>query len=93
MEVCWKISGRVQRVGYRNWAVKKAHETGNLSGYICNFFDNTVLLYIRGNEQAIVNFKNLAYKGPWLARVDNIEEYPEGKTYFPLICDGIFKRI
>ena len=92
-EVCWKISGRVQRVGYRNWAVRKAQEIGKISGYVCNFCNGTVSLFIKGNEAELSIFKNLVYKGPFLARVDTIEEYPEGKEFFPPIETGIFKRI
>ena len=93
MEKCYKISGRVQGVGYRYWAVRQAHAIGGISGFICNLSDGDVLVYLNGNEDALSEMYKLLYKGPLFAKVYQIEECPSAKQYFPPIQNGVFKRL
>lgn len=93
METVFRIKGRVQGVGYRFWAIRKIKEIGNLSGYIHNYFDGDVLVYLSGNKDNIEKAKILFYKGPFLSRVDSVEEHLEDIKLFPPIENGIFKKI
>lgn len=93
MEKCFKISGRVQGVGFRYWAVRSAARLGGISGYVCNIDNGDVLVYVAGTDDKIKAFKNILYSGPLFARVDYIEENPEYQSFFPPIENGVFKRI
>lgn len=93
MEVFWRIKGRVQRVGFRRWAIAKAVELGGISGYIHNDANGDVLIAVTGNEAAVYKFMQNCYKGPLFARVDEITYAPELKVFFPPIETGIFKKI
>ena len=93
MEVCLKISGRVQGVGYRRWAVRKAAEIGDISGYVCNFENGDVLVLLNGNVEKIKEFQQSAYNGPLFAKVIEVADFPRGKVFFPPIEKGVFKKI
>lgn len=93
MEKCLKISGRVQRVGFRFWVARVAYAIGNISGYACNLPDGDVLVLMSGPENDLNIMKAKLYDGPLFARVDKIEETPELKSLFPPIENGVFKRI
>ncbi|MBR3501764.1 MAG: acylphosphatase [Alphaproteobacteria bacterium] len=93
MEVFWRIKGRVQRVGFRRWAIAKALEIGGISGYIHNDESGDVLVCIDGSERCIYDFMQACFKGPFFARVDEIINAPEIKTLFPPIENGVFKKI
>ena len=49
-EVLLKIKGRVQGIGFRYWAVKKAREIGGISGWVHNEADGSVEILMRGEE-------------------------------------------
>lgn len=93
MEKCVKISGRVQGVGFRFWAMRLAHRIGNISGYACNLSDGDVLVLMSGEEQNIAEMMAHLYNGPLFARVDNIVDVQEMIPYLPPIENGVFKRI
>lgn len=93
MEKCYKISGRVQGVGYRFWAIKTAAKIGNISGYVSNLPQGDVLVFLAGKEEQINKMLVCLYKGPLFARVDKIEECPEYLSIYPPIENGVFKRI
>lgn len=93
MEVVFRIKGRVQGVGYRFWAIRKIKEIGSLFGYIHNCYDGDVLVYLSGDKDNINNAKMYFYRGPFLARVDSIEESPNDLSLFPQIQEGVFKKI
>ena len=67
------ITGRVQGVGYRNFAWKKAKELG-LTGYVRNQVDGTVLAVAEGNAATLSDLISQLRRGPLLARVDDIRE-------------------
>ena len=52
-DVIVRVRGRVQGVGYRRWAVAKAKDIGELSGWVHNDYDGSVLLRIRGDEKKV----------------------------------------
>lgn len=93
MEVFWRITGRVQRVGFRRWAIAKANEIGDISGYIHNAENGDVLLIAKGDDEKINEFKQCCYKGPLFARVDEIKNAPELKLIFPPIEERMFLKI
>ena len=92
-ERCLKISGRVQRVGFRFWVTRLAHSIGDISGYVCNLPDGDVLVLISGVADKIDKMHLKLYTGPLFARVDKIIETPELKNFFPPIENNVFKRI
>ena len=92
MEKCFKISGRVQGVGFRFWTVRKVLETGGVSGYVCNY-ERDVLVLLNGEEKNLNTILLYLYKGPLFARVDNVSECPDLKVLFPPVENGVFKRI
>ena len=65
------VSGRVQGVGYRYFAVKKAKEMG-IKGWVKNSFDGSVVIVAQGIEQELKTFIDYLYIGPTLSRVDRI---------------------
>lgn len=93
MERCLRIKGRVQGVGYRYWAVRRAKEIGGISGYIHNEENGDVLAYISGESQNLDRLQALFYEGPFFSRVDSIESVPECISFFPPLENGVFKRI
>ena len=93
IEKCYRISGRVQGVGFRFWAVRTVVSVGGISGYIGNLLDGDVLILLAGEEDKINTIKQHLYQGPLFARVDRITDTPELKSYFPPIENGVLKRI
>jgi len=67
--------GRVQGVGYRDWAVETAQRL-NLSGWVRNRMDGSVEAVVSGDEAAIADFIAGARVGPPAARVDRIDQNP-----------------
>lgn len=65
------ISGRVQGVGYRYFAVQKANEMG-ITGWVKNSVDGGVIIIAQGIEAELQTFIDYLYIGPTCARVDRI---------------------
>ncbi len=65
------ISGRVQGVGYRYFAVQKANEMG-ITGWVKNSVDGGVIIIAQGIEAELKTYTNYLYIGPTRARVDRI---------------------
>lgn len=77
------ISGRVQGVWYRKWAVDTARTLG-LTGWCRNRVDGSVEAVIEGETAAVEAFIVRAHEGPPAAKVARVtvgEMVPEG---FPL---------
>jgi acylphosphatase len=74
MESCYKIiiSGRVQGVGYRNFALIKANEY-NIKGYVKNTYDNKVEVVCCGKECDVDKFIADLKRGPTFSFVTNID--------------------
>lgn len=92
-EVFIKIKGRVQGIGFRYWAVKKAEEIGGISGWVHNESDGSVEIMMSGEEDRLDKMLVACHQGPLLARVDKIE-FVTGRWsgFLPPIEEGVFKR-
>ncbi len=76
------IAGRVQGVGYRDWAVKMGRRLG-LGGWVRNRIDGSVEALIAGEEPAVARMIELCRQGPSLAKVDRIDETPADAAELP----------
>lgn len=92
-EKCWKISGRVQGVGFRYWVLRKAAKIGGLSGYAMNHPSGDVLVKAVGDEDKLNQLFLVLHNGPLFSRVDSVEENPALNTLFPPVREGVFQRI
>jgi len=77
-----RVYGRVQRVGYRRYILDLAQEL-NLSGYVENLKDGSVLIFVQGEENRIKEFISKLRNPPIpaLVRNINIEEAQSEPTY------------
>jgi acylphosphatase len=66
------VTGRVQGVGYRGFAQRKASQLG-LSGYAMNLKDGRVRIRVEGPREDIVELARDLEKGPPLARVERLD--------------------
>ena len=57
------VSGKVQRIGYRDWVVRKAGELG-VVGWVRNLKDGRVELLIAGEEGATTALIDACHEGP-----------------------------
>ncbi|WP_294278526.1 acylphosphatase [uncultured Sphingomonas sp.] len=64
-----RITGRVQRVGYRYWFLTRAEALG-LTGWVRNRVDGSVEAVIQGVDAAVAHMIADAGHGPTLAQVD-----------------------
>ncbi len=55
------ITGRVQGVGYRNYAQRRAHRLG-LDGYVMNLKDGRVRARAEGPRQVIEEFRGVEHR-------------------------------
>lgn len=66
------VCGRVQNVGYRNFAARVAN-TCHVVGYVKNQSDGSVLLEAEGAETDIARLVHELKKGPGFASVTSID--------------------
>jgi acylphosphatase len=85
------IKGRVQGVGYRDWAMTTGRRLG-LTGWVRNRSDGAVEALIVGDETAIGTMIEACQKGPAMARVDaidieplDLDVLPAGFTQLPTV--------
>jgi acylphosphatase len=76
------ISGRVQGVGYRDWAMTTARRLG-LTGWVRNRTDGAVEALIVGDDNAVGEMIDACRRGPTLARVDNVDVEPVDLDIMP----------
>lgn len=69
------VSGRVQGVGYRDWAIRHAKSFG-LIGWVRNLRDGRVELFADGEDEALGSLAEALRVGPRLAIVDQVETFP-----------------
>lgn len=69
----WLLSGRVQGVGYRNFAQRTASPL-RLNGYARNLDDGRVEVYAVGTPEALSEFSARLREGPRWADVRGVEE-------------------
>lgn len=70
------VSGKVQRVGFRDYAIREAQRAG-ITGWVRNLHDGRVEMVIAGEDEAMARFLDHCRTGPPLARIDNIEAFPD----------------
>jgi len=68
-----RISGGVQGVAFRAYAVRRAREL-RLNGWVRNRADGTVELVAEGDEPALRSLGQWCQVGPPAASVSNVEE-------------------
>jgi acylphosphatase len=66
------VHGRVQGVGFRWFAARRARELG-LAGFVRNLENGTVEVYAEGDERALESFARSLARGPGGARVSHVE--------------------
>jgi len=66
------VTGRVQRVGYRDWTVRNARELG-LTGWVRNLSDGRVEVLADGDEDSLHKLLEALRAGPRLALVEHVE--------------------
>jgi len=76
------INGRVQGVGYRDWAMTTGRQLG-LAGWVRNRSDGSVEALIVGEETAVGTMIEACRKGPAMARVDAIDIEPVDLDVLP----------
>jgi acylphosphatase len=76
------ITGQVQGVGYRDWAMTMARRLG-LSGWVRNRTDGAVEALIVGDDNAVGEMIDACRRGPTMARVDNVDIEPVDLDVLP----------
>ncbi|HEX2443277.1 MAG TPA: acylphosphatase [Vicinamibacterales bacterium] len=69
------ISGRVQGVGFRWFALEQARVEG-LTGFVWNLPDGRVEVLVEGDAESVERFERAVRRGPRGARVDDCEVEP-----------------
>lgn len=70
-----EVFGRVQGVGFRYYAQKKAQEL-QLKGFVKNTPKGSVIIEAEGDEAALDEFIIWCHKGPSWARVQEVKYNP-----------------
>jgi acylphosphatase len=65
------VEGRVQGVGYRDYARRRASGLG-LAGYVMNLKDGRVRVHAEGAREVIEAFMRQLEKGPPLSHVERV---------------------
>lgn len=69
------IEGRVQRVGFRDWAVRCA-QTWGVTGWVRNLSDGRVEIVAIGDDAAVDALIDDCRHGPPQAHVTRVEAHP-----------------
>jgi acylphosphatase len=73
LKTVWlRVTGRVQGVGYRAWAIETAANLA-LHGWVRNRADGSVELLATGPDEAVAAMIEACRQGPRAAQVDGIE--------------------
>ncbi len=88
------VRGAVQGVGFRDAAVRRAHDLG-LLGWVRNGDDGTLLVHAEGDEHRVDVLLEFLQRGPPQARVESVESAQtaaEGHEQFAIrgISAGVF---
>jgi len=76
------ITGRVQGVGYRDWAMRTAERLG-LTGWVRNRVDGSVEALVVGEDVAVGEMIEACRRGPRLAEVDAVDVDPVDLDILP----------
>jgi acylphosphatase len=68
----YRVVGRVQGVGYRDWTRRTADRLG-ISGSVRNLPDGSVEVQARGRDGDLRRLEEELRRGPVMARVDRVE--------------------
>ncbi|MFP4018990.1 MAG: acylphosphatase [Bacteroidales bacterium] len=71
------IKGRVQNVGFRFSALRKAEEL-DINGYVKNQIDGTVYIEAEGEPEKLNKFINWCHEGPPAANVQQVNKQEIG---------------
>jgi acylphosphatase len=71
----YRITGRVQGVGYRYFALQEANALG-VAGYARNLPDGSVEVLAEGKADAVQAFEAKLREGPAFARVEIVDKEP-----------------
>ncbi len=74
-EAGFRVTGRVQGVGYRWWARAQGTRLG-VTGTVRNAEDGSVVVQARGSDTALAELERLLGEGPPHARVTQVERIP-----------------
>ena len=77
------ITGRVQGVGYRDWALATGRRLG-LAGWVRNRSDGAVEALVVGDDTAVGTMIEACRHGPVLARVDAVDIEPTDLDILPV---------
>jgi acylphosphatase len=78
----FRVTGRVQGVGFRYFAQTAARMEG-LSGWVQNQSDGSVEVVAEGDRESVLRFEAKLRRGPAGARVDEVhvdEDVPSGRS-------------
>jgi acylphosphatase len=76
------VTGKVQRVGYRDYVQAAAHELG-LVGEVCNRPDGSVFVRAQGEPEVLRQFVEYLHEGSVLAEVVGVSvEWGTAETNF-----------
>ncbi|CAN5894034.1 acylphosphatase [soil metagenome] len=85
------ITGRVQGVGYRYWAITTGRRLG-LAGWVRNRSDGSVEALIVGDDQTVGRMIEACRRGPLAAQVEavdiepvDLDILPQGFTQLPTV--------
>jgi acylphosphatase len=73
------VSGQVQGVWFRASTKQKAEELG-LAGWVRNTSDGSVEAVFEGEEKIVKEMIEWCYRGPPLAKVENVKVKKQGPT-------------
>ena len=71
MRITFRVNGRVQGVGYRQFTRAAARDLG-LSGWVANTADGAVVGEADGDAGALARFHAILKQGPAFGRVDTL---------------------
>jgi acylphosphatase len=74
-EAGFRVTGRVQGVGFRWWTRSQAARLG-VVGTVRNTDDGSVEVQARGSDDALASLERLLMEGPPHARVTAVERIP-----------------
>jgi acylphosphatase len=78
----YRITGRVQGVGFRWWTRSTASELG-LRGTVRNAEDGSVRVEVSGDPDGLDHFEDRLRNGPGPARVDTVTREEPGEEGLP----------
>ena len=71
----FRVTGRVQGVGFR-WWTRRAAESLGLRGSVRNLPDGSVEVQVAGPRDAVARLEESLHRGPPASRVDRVDEIP-----------------